>query len=73
MQFKAVNKAIATILLIAVVQTLACKSAFIQVTLYQGLKLIMIFPDYHRQELGCKLILRLSFSPRLTSPHLLGL
>ena len=69
MQLKAVNKVIATILLFAVVQTLAkCKSPFIN--LYQGLKLIMIFPDYHRQDSCCKLILRLSFSPRLTTRHL---
>ena len=56
MQFKAVNKVIATILLFAVVQTLACRSP--SIILLQGLKLIMIFRDYHRQERECKLILR---------------
>ena len=68
MQFKAVNKVIASILLFAVVQTLACRSSFI--TLHQGIKLIVIFRDYHRQERECKLILRLSFSPRLTTRYL---
>ena len=56
MQFKAVNKVIATILLFAVVQTLACRSP--SIILLQGLKLIMIFRDYYRQERECKLILR---------------